>query len=181
MTDVGQNQMMSARYTHFRHTRSLLTSGGLGTMGFALPAAVGGKMAAPGRHVCVFTGDGGLQMTEQELGTIIQEKLGVKIILMNNNWLGNVRQWQELFFGARYSFTRMVNPDFMKLAEAYGIKHRRVEKREDLEPAVREMLADKKEPFLLEVHVEEEGEVMPMIPPGKGVTEIMLNQKEWYK
>ncbi len=181
VTDVGQNQMMSARYSTFAKTRSVVTSGGLGTMGFGLPAAVGAKIACPKRQVCFFTGDGGLQMTEQEFGTIMQEGAGVKIILLNNNWLGNVRQWQELFFGARYSFTRLVNPDFMKLAEAYGIAHRRVEKREDLGEAVRDMLKNVDEPYLLEVHVEEMDNVFPMIPPGKGVSEIMLNEKDWYK
>ena len=120
-------------------------------------------------------------MTEQELGTIMQEKLGVKIVLLNNNWLGNVRQWQQLFFGSRYSFTRLANPNFMTLASAYDIKCRRVEKREELEAAVTEMLADPQEPFLLEVHVEEQDNVFPMIPPGKGVGDIMLNANEWYE
>lgn len=180
VTDVGQNQMISARYSTFAHTRSLLTSGGLGTMGFGLPAGVGAKVAAPDRNVCVFCGDGGLQMTVQELGTIMQEHLGVKIVLLNNNWLGNVRQWQQLFFGSRYSFTRLANPDFMSLAASYGISHRRVESREELDGAVREMLADPSEPYLLEVHVEEQDNVFPMIPPGKGVTDIMLNATSWY-
>ncbi len=181
VTDVGQNQMMGARYSTFCHSRSLLTSGGLGTMGFGLPAALGAKVAAPERNVVIFSGDGGLQMTEQELGTIMQEKLGVKIVLLNNNWLGNVRQWQQLFFGSRYSFTRLANPNFMTLASAYDIKCRRVEKREELEAAVTEMLADPQEPFLLEVHVEEQDNVFPMIPPGKGVGDIMLNANEWYE
>lgn len=181
VTDVGQNQMMGARYSTFCHSRSLLTSGGLGTMGFGLPAAVGAKVAAPGRNVCVFCGDGGLQMTEQELGTIMQEHLGVKVVLLNNNWLGNVRQWQQLFFGSRYSFTRLANPDFMALASAYSIKHRRVEARAELDEAVTEMLADPSEPYLLEVHVEEQDNVFPMIPPGKGVTDIMLNATSWYE
>lgn len=181
VTDVGQNQMIGARYSTFRHSRSLLTSGGLGTMGFGLPAAVGAKVAAPGRNVCVFCGDGGLQMTEQELGTIMQERLGVKVVLLNNNWLGNVRQWQQLFFGSRYSFTRLANPDFMTLASAYGIRHRRVEDRAELDDAVAEMLADPDEPFLLEVHVEEQDNVFPMVPPGKGVADIMLNATTWYE
>lgn len=181
VTDVGQNQMIGARYSTFRHSRSLLTSGGLGTMGFGLPAAVGAKVAAPERNVCVFCGDGGLQMTEQELGTIMQERLGVKVVLLNNNWLGNVRQWQQLFFGSRYSFTRLANPDFMTLAAAYGIRHRRVEDRADLDDAVAEMLADPDEPFLLEVHVEEQDNVFPMVPPGKGVADIMLNATTWYE
>lgn len=180
ITDVGQNQMMAARYSRFNQTDSLITSGGLGTMGFGLPAAVGYKVAQPDRQVCLFVGDGGLQMTMQELGTIMQEKLGVKIVLMNNNWLGNVRQWQEMFFDARYSQTRMLNPDYMAIAGAYGIKSRIVESREDLLPAVQEMLSDDK-PYLLEVHVEEEELVMPMVPPGKGIDEIMLNGNEWYE
>lgn len=181
VTDVGQNQMIGARYSTFRHSRSLLTSGGLGTMGFGLPAAVGAKVAASGRNVCVFCGDGGLQMTEQELGTIMQERLGVKVVLLNNNWLGNVRQWQQLFFGSRYSFTRLANPDFMTLAAAYGIRHRRVEDRSELDDAVAEMLADPDEPFLLEVHVEEQDNVFPIVPPGKGVADIMLNATTWYE
>ncbi len=181
ITDVGQNQMMGARYSTFCKTRSLLTSGGLGTMGFGLPAAIGAKVAAPDRNVVDFCGDGGLQMTVQELGTIMQEHLGVKVVLMNNNWLGNVRQWQQLFFGSRYSFTRLDNPDFMTLASAYGIKSRRVEKREELDEAVTEMLADPSEPYILEVHVEEADNVFPMIPPGKGVGDIMLNANDWYE
>lgn len=181
VTDVGQNQMISARYSTFRHSRSLLTSGGLGTMGFGLPAAIGAKVADPSRNVCVFCGDGGLQMTVQELGTIMQEKLGVKVVLLNNNWLGNVRQWQQLFFGSRYSFTRLQNPDFQALAASYGISHTRVEKRNELDQAVTRMLANPEEPFLLEVHVEEQDNVFPMIPPGKGVTDIMLNASNWYE
>lgn len=179
ITDVGQNQLIGARYSKFNSTRSLISSGGLGTMGFGLPAAIGAKVAVPDRPVCVFVGDGGLQMTLQEFGTIMQENIGVKIILMNNNWLGNVRMWQDLFLGKRYSQTRMVNPDYMKIADAYGIKARRVSCREDLEPAVREMLADNS-PFLLEVNVVEESNVLPMTPPGKGIDKIMLNEKEWY-
>ena len=150
-------------------------------MGFGLPAAVGAKVAAPDRNVCVFCGDGGLQMTVQELGTIMQEKLGVKIVLLNNNWLGNVRQWQQLFFGSRYSFTRLDNPDFQSLAGSYRITHRRVEKREELDEAVKQMLANPDEPFLLEVHVEEQDNVFPMIPPGKSITDIMLNTNNWYE
>ncbi len=180
VTDVGQNQMMGARYSKFKDHRSLIMSGGLGTMGFGLPAAIGAKIAAPDRQVCFFSGDGGVQMTLQEFGTIMQEKAGVKIVLLNNNWLGNVRQWQELFFDARYSQTRLVNPDFMKIADAYGIKHKRVIERADLRPAVEEMLSDH-EPYLLEVCVEEEGMVYPMVPPGKTIGDIMLNKNEWYK
>jgi acetolactate synthase-1/2/3 large subunit len=180
VTDVGQNQMMGARYSRFAQKRSFISSGGLGTMGFGIPAAIGAKIAAPDRQVCLFVGDGGLQMTVQEYGTIMQEGTGVKIVLLNNNWLGNVRQWQELFFGERYSQTRMVNPDFSLIAKAYGIKTRSVEKRKDLEDAVREMLSDDS-PFILEVHVEENGMVMPMVPPGKGINQIMLTDKEWFE
>lgn len=178
VTDVGQNQLMATRYSKFVQTRSLITSGGLGTMGFGLPAAIGAKIAEPDRQVCLFVGDGGLQMTIEELGTIMQEHAGVKIVLMNNNWLGNVRQWQEMFFGATYSQTRMLNPDYSLIARGYGIRYRRVERREDLPDAVREMLSDD-EPFLLEVHVLEESVVMPMVPPGKSTHEIMLNREEW--
>ncbi|MBP5364297.1 MAG: biosynthetic-type acetolactate synthase large subunit [Bacteroidales bacterium] len=180
VTDVGQNQMMGARYSTFAQTRSMITSGGLGTMGFGLPAAIGAKIACPERAVCFFSGDGGVQMSIQEFGTIMQEHCGVKIIILNNNWLGNVRQWQQMFFEERYSQTRMTNPDFMKISEAYGFKHRRVTRREDLKSAVVEMLADNDSPFVLEVCVIEDGMVFPMIPPGKGVTEIMLNAKEWF-
>lgn len=179
ITDVGQNQLIGARYSKFNSTRSLISSGGLGTMGFGLPAAIGAKVAVPDRPVCVFVGDGGLQMTLQEFGTIMQENIGVKIVLMNNNWLGNVRMWQDLFLGKRYSQTRMVNPDYMMIASAYGIKARRVSAREELEEAVREMFADNS-PFLLEVKVVEESNVLPMTPPGKGIDKIMLNEKEWY-
>lgn len=180
VTDVGQNQMLAARYSRFSQGRSLLSSGGLGTMGFGLPAAIGAKTAAPERQVCLFVGDGGLQMTIQELGTIMQEGTGVKIVLLNNNWLGNVRQWQQLFFGNRYSATRMINPDFEKIAQAYGLDIATVEDRKDLAPAIARMLADDK-PFILNVHVEEEDNVFPMVPPGKSVNEIMLNSKEWFE
>ena len=149
-------------------------------MGFGLPAAIGAKVAAPDRHVCLFVGDGGLQMTIQEFGTIMQEGTGVKIVLLNNNRLGNVRQWQELFFNERYSETMMVNPDFKAIASAYGIKCENVETREQLLPAVERMLSDHS-PFLLNVHVTEENLVFPMIPPGKTVGEIMLNTKEWFE
>lgn len=180
VTDVGQNQMLAARYSRFSQGRSLLSSGGLGTMGFGLPAAIGAKTAAPDRQVCLFVGDGGLQMTIQELGTIMQEGTGVKIVLLNNNWLGNVRQWQQLFFGKRYSATRMINPDFEKIAQAYGLDIATVEDRKDLAPAIARMFADDK-PFILNVHVEEEDNVFPMVPPGKSVNEIMLNSKEWFE
>ena len=179
VTDVGQNQMLAARYSRFQRGRSMITSGGLGTMGFGLPAAIGAKVAAPDRKVCLFVGDGGIQMTVQELGTILQEGTGVKIVLLNNNWLGNVRQWQELFFGERYSATRMVNPDFSKIAEAYGLGCATVEDRSALAPAIERMLADDS-PFILNVHVREENMVFPMVPPGKSVDQIMLNSKDWF-
>ncbi len=180
VTDVGQNQLSAARYSRFTKGRSFITSGGLGTMGFGLPAAIGAKIATPKKQVCLFVGDGGIQMTIQELGTIMQEHVGVKIVLLNNNWLGNVRQWQEMFFDRRYSQTRMLNPDYKLIAEAYGIRYRAVEDKKDLRKAVTEMLSDD-EPFLLDVHVLEESNVMPMIPPGKGIDQIMLNEKEWYQ
>ena len=180
LTDVGQNQMLGARYSRFVRSRSFISSGGLGTMGFGIPAAIGAKVGVPERKVCLFVGDGGFQMTVQELGTILQEQVGVKIVLLNNNWLGNVRQWQELFFHCRYSQTRMVNPDFEQLAKAYGIGVRVVEKREDLASAVAQMFSDDR-PFILDVHVTEENMVFPMVPPGKSVSEIMLNSEEWYK
>ena len=179
VTDVGQNQMMGARYSRFRQTRSFVSSGGLGTMGFGLPAAIGAKVASPGRPVCLFVGDGCIQMTLQELGTIMQEGIGVKIVLLNNNWLGNVRQWQELFFGRRYSETRMLNPDYAMIAGAYGIRCVTVKERSGLDAALEAMFADDK-PFLLDVHVLEEGMVMPMVPPGKGIHEIMITESEWY-
>lgn len=179
VTDVGQNQLFASRYSKFSRSRSMITSGGLGTMGFGLPAAIGAKIAAPERLVCLFVGDGGIQMTMQELGTMIQEKVGVKIILMNNNWLGNVRQFQELIY-SRYSFTRMLNPDYEKIAEAYGIESCVVEKREDLKAAVDRMFADDK-PFILNVHVSEEDNVFPMILPGKSLNEILLNANDWFE
>ena len=173
VTDVGQNQMMAARYFRFSRERSIVTSGGLGTMGFGMPAAIGATFGCPGRTVCVFMGDGGLQMNLQELGTIMEQKAPVKMILLNNNYLGNVRQWQAMFFNRRYSFTPMLNPDYMQIAAAYGIPSRRVMERSELADAIREMLATDG-PFLLEACVEEEGNVMPMTPPGGSVNQMLL-------
>ncbi|MBQ2105093.1 MAG: acetolactate synthase large subunit, partial [Bacteroidales bacterium] len=179
ITDVGQNQMLGARYSRFNHKRSLITSGGLGTMGFGLPAAIGAKVASPDRQVCLFVGDGGLQMTIQELGTIMQEGTGVKIVVLNNNWLGNVRQWQQLFWKSRYSFTRLMNPDFKAITEAYGIKYLRVSDREHLVEAVQQMI-DEPGPCLLEACVLEEGMVFPMIAPGKSVEDIMVTKDKLF-
>lgn len=173
VTDVGQNQMMAARYSKYSQTRSLVTSGGLGTMGFGIPAAIGAKIGAKDRTVCLFCGDGGFQMTIQELGTIMQEKIGVKMIILNNDFLGMVRQWQEMFFDERYSFTEIDNPDFITIAKAYKIEGREVSKREDLDDAIADMLKDDK-PYLLVVNVEKKGMVYPMMPAGTSVTNIVL-------
>lgn len=173
VTDVGQNQLMATRYFKYTKERSIVTSGGLGTMGFGMPAAIGATFGRPDRKVCVFMGDGGFQMNIQELGTIMEQQAPVKMILMNNNYLGNVRQWQAMFFGRRYSFTPMMNPDYMQIAAAYNIPARRVTEREELRDAIREML-DTDGPFLLEACVIEEGNVMPMTPPGGTVDKMML-------
>ena len=173
VTDVGQNQMMAARYFKFTRERSIVTSGGLGTMGFSLPAAIGATFGRPGRTVCAFMGDGGLQMNLQELGTVMERQAPVKMILLNNNYLGNVRQWQAMFFNRRYSFTPMLNPDYMQIVAAYGIPSRRVSAREELQEAIEEMLAVKG-PFLLEACVAEEGNVLPMTPPGGSVNQMLL-------
>ncbi len=173
VTDVGQHQMVTSRYYHFNNPRTQVTSGGAGTMGFALPAALGAKLAKPDQHVIAVIGDGGYQMTVQELGTIMQYKIPVKIVVLNNNFLGMVRQWQQLFHGKRYSFTEMVNPDFVKLADAYGIPAKKVEDRESLLSAVDEMLKAET-PYFLEVVVGKEDNVFPMVPAGAGVSEVLL-------
>jgi acetolactate synthase-1/2/3 large subunit len=174
VTDVGQNQMMGARYFKYSKNRSIVTSGGLGTMGFGLPAAIGATFGRPDRKVCLFIGDGGMQMSIQELGTIMEQQSPVKIILLNNNFLGNVRQWQAMFFHHRYSFTPMVNPDYVAIAGAYQIPAARVFRREDLQAAIDKMLHSDG-PYLLEVGVIEEGNVLPMTPPGGSVNEMLLD------
>ena len=173
VTDVGQHQMVACRYAKFSQSKSNVTSGGLGTMGFALPAAIGAKMGAPHREVVAVIGDGGYQMTIQELGTIYQQQIAVKIVVLNNDFLGMVRQWQQLFFDKRYASTEMVNPDFVTIAKGFRIKAKRVDKREELDAAVKEMMASK-EPYFLEVCVEKEDNVFPMIPSGASVSDIRL-------
>jgi acetolactate synthase-1/2/3 large subunit len=173
VTDVGQNQMIASRYFKFGRTRSNVTSGGLGTMGFAVPASMGAKIGQPDRVVFAVAGDGGFQMTIQELGTIAQYNLDIKIIVLNNNFLGMVRQWQQLFFEKRYSFTEMKNPDFVGIAKAYGLAAQKVTSRDQLEGAIQEML-DHKGPYVLEVVVEQEDNVFPMIPTGASISDILL-------
>lgn len=175
VTDVGQNQMMAARYSKYSKTRSLITSGGLGTMGFGIPAAMGAKIGAPERTVLMYSGDGGFQMTIQELGTIMQEQIGVKMIILNNHFLGMVRQWQEMFFEERYSFTKMKNPNFVAIANAYNINGKEIKERHELDAAIADMLKDDK-PYLLVVNVEMQGMVYPMIPTGGSVTNILLGE-----
>jgi len=176
VTDVGQHQMMGVRYFKYSQSRSVVTSGGLGTMGFGLPAAIGAKYGTPERTVCLFVGDGGIQMTIQELGVIMQYGVNVKIILLNNHFLGMVRQWQELFFEERYSETVMTNPDFVKISNAYDIPARKVETREELDDAIAEML-NYDGAYLLDVQVETKGMVYPMVPAGTCVTNILLGNE----
>lgn len=173
VTDVGQHQMIACRYANFNKTRSNITSGGLGTMGFGLPAAIGAKMAAPEREVISISGDGGYQMTIQELGTIFQQKVPVKIVVLNNEFLGMVRQWQQLFFDKRYASTEMINPDFVAIAKGYFIEAQKVTKREDLKDAVAKMI-NTDGPYFLEVCVEKEDNVFPMIPTGASVSDVRL-------
>lgn len=175
VTDVGQNQLFGTRYSKYNTSRSIITSGGLGTMGYGLPAAIGATFAEKERPVCLFVGDGGLQMTIQEFGTIMEYKCPVKIVLLNNNFLGNVRQWQNMFFRKRYAFTHMLNPDYSQIASAYGIPFERVEKRSDLKDVIERMLATDG-PYFVEACIKEEDDVMPMTPPGASVDEMMLEK-----
>lgn len=173
VNDVGLNQMFSSRYFKYNRKRSIISSGGLGTMGYGMPAAIGATFGAPDRIVCMFTGDGGLQMSIQELGTIMEQQCPVKIILMNNNYLGNVRQWQDMFYNKRRSFTHMLNPDYGKISAAYGIPYSFVSNRDELEGGIEKMLASDGS-YILECAVKEEENVLPMIPPGKSIGEMLL-------
>lgn len=180
VTDVGQNQMFGSRYFRFTQPRSFLSSGGLGTMGFGLPAAIGAKMGCPEREVVLFVGDGGFQMTIQELGTILEYGTAVKIVLLNNNFLGNVRQWQQLFFNGRFSQTPMVNPDFVAICEAYGIKAENVDDRSQLSDAIDRMVKSKSA-YLLNVNIDPTDMIFPMIPLGAAVDEMLVNPNELFK
>ncbi len=180
VTDVGQNQMLSARYFKYTAPRSIITSGGLGTMGFGLPAAIGAKIGAPDRTVCFFTGDGGIQMTMEELGVILQYGVAVKIILLNNNFLGMVRQWQELFYDRRFSETELVNPNFVMIANSYGIPAEDVETLDELDGAIERMLAHDGA-YVLNVNIDPEELVYPMTPAGSPISTILLNKDERYE
>lgn len=180
VTDVGQNQLFSVRYFEFKNRRSCITSGGLGTMGFGLPAAIGAKIAEPDRNVVLFIGDGGFQMTVEELGMIMEYNVNVKIVILNNNFLGNVRQWQNLFFHSRFSATPMVNPDFVLLSKAYGISAEDVSHRDKLDAAINRMISHNGA-YILNVNIDETDMVFPMTPGGHGVDEILLNSREYYK
>lgn len=173
VTDVGQNQMAACRYYKFKQGSEILTSGGLGTMGYGIPAGVGAKVARPEKQVITFVGDGGFQMTAQELGTMSANNIGLKIVLLNNTYLGNVRQWQEMFFGGRYSFVDIAGPDFVTIAKGWKVASKRVVERKDLSAAIDEMLADDK-PYVLEVAIEPEENILPMVEPGAGVSEMKL-------
>ena len=173
VNDVGQNQMISSRYFRFRKKRSIVTSGGFGTMGFGLPAAIGATFGAPDRTVCCFFGDGGFQMSIQELGTIMEQQAPVKMILLNNNYLGNVRQWQDLMYEGRYSFTRMLNPHYDDIARGYGIPYDAVIDRKDLRAKVEKMM-NTPGPYLLECAIKEDEDIVPMTLPGKSVDEMLL-------
>jgi acetolactate synthase-1/2/3 large subunit len=173
VTDVGQNQLFATRYFKYLHKRSICTSGGLGTMGYGMPAAIGATFAAPQRTVCCFMGDGGFQMCIEELGTIMEQKCPVKMILMNNHYLGNVRQWQDMFWMRRKSFTKMMNPDYEQIAKGYGISYQAVTEREKLVAAIRDMLTTDG-PYILECAILEEDNVLPMTPPGMDVDKMML-------
>lgn len=180
VTDVGQNQMMSARYSSYTMPKSLITSGGLGTMGFCLPAAIGAKLAEPTREVLAFMGDGGFQMTMQELGTILEYRIGVKMVLLNNNYLGNVRQWQAMFYNNRFSATPMVNPDFVAIAAAYGIPAEDVSCRAELDSAIARMAAHDGA-YLLNVNIDPTDMVFPMVTPGSAIDNILINATDKYE
>ncbi|MDE5807876.1 MAG: biosynthetic-type acetolactate synthase large subunit [Muribaculaceae bacterium] len=180
VTDVGQNQMFAVKYFNFKSPRSIVTSGGLGTMGFGLPSSIGAKIGAPDRNVVLFVGDGGFQMTIEELGMVMEYNLGVKIVLLNNNFLGNVRQWQHLFFNGRFSATPMINPDFRMIADAYGIPAEDVANRDELDNAIKRM-AEHTGAYLLNINIEPTDMVFPMTPPGSGVDEILVAENEYYK
>ena len=173
VTDVGQNQLFATRYFKYHHKRSICTSGGLGTMGYGMPAAIGATFAAPDRTVCCFMGDGGFQMCIEELGTIMEQKAPVKMILMNNHYLGNVRQWQDMFWLRRKSFTKMMNPDYAMIAKGYGIPYLALTERKDLATAIKQMLTTDG-PFILECAIMEEDNVLPMTPPGMDIDKMML-------